>query len=255
MWDFGKFASKCKGAMCLPQALCSILKPALLKGDHVSIHGTPVSPGDKLLLCMWSHRVYTEYPVLPTPGSPPFSSAAPPLGHTPSFLPWTRAGGWGYLLTDLLLPPQSCTLLPHSSWSNLVKSEIRSMPSAYWYPPMVPIALTIKVSLLTWTSKPCDVWAQPPLESWPCSFTLAFFSALIIVGPFSPSDLYTGCCSDILPISAQKSPPLSLLLTVHSKRLEDRCEHSRDSKMHINLNMLLKVPWILGIWTFPLNLQ
>lgn len=105
MWDFGKFASKCKGAMCLPQALCSILKPALLKGDHVSIHGTPVSPGDKLLLCMWSHRVYTEYPVLPTPGSPPFSSAAPPLGHTPSFLPWTRAGGGGTFWQTSCCPP------------------------------------------------------------------------------------------------------------------------------------------------------
>ena len=129
MWDFGKFASRCKGVMCLPQALCSILKLALLKGDHVSIHGTPVSPGDKLLPCTWSHRVYTEYPVVPMPGSPSFSSAAPPLGHTPSFLPWTRAGlGGGNLLTDLLLPPASRNLLPQSSWSNLVKSEIRSTP-------------------------------------------------------------------------------------------------------------------------------
>lgn len=112
-----------------------------------------------LIVCTLNTRCYP-------PGGPPFSSAAPPLGHTPSFLPWTRAGG-GVPSDRPPAAPQSCTLLPHSSWSNLVKSEIRSMPPPYWYPPMVPIKLTIKVSLLTWTSKPCDVWAQPPLEADP----------------------------------------------------------------------------------------
>lgn len=177
-----------------------------------------VFPGDKLLPCTWSHCVYTEYPVVPIPGSPPFSSAAPPLGHTPSFLPWTRAGrGGGGKPPDR---PPAAPPIPQSLASQQLEqsckiwNQINATP--HWYPPVVRIALMIKVSLLSWTSKPCGVWAQPPLESWPCSFTLAFFSALIIAGPFSPSDLYIGCCSDLLPISAQMSPPSSLLLTVHT---------------------------------------
>ena len=141
----------------------------------------------------------------------PLSSAAPTLGHAPSFLTWTWAGAsW----QTSCCPPCPYNLSPHSSPSDLVKSEIGSMPPPCLCHPPTPWSsshLQSRSVFLPGLQSPvvpgpgCLLKANPCSLPWPLSprwtsqahshlqaFTLAV--ALIIPRQF-------------LPVSAQMSAP------------------------------------------------
>lgn len=182
----------------------------------------------------------------------PVSSAAPTLGHAPSFLTWTRAGAsW----QTSCCPPCPYSLSPHSSPSDLVKSEIGSMPPPCLYPPPQDPHRTYnqgQSSYLDFKALWCLVlaasWKPAParypglflpvehrrsiLTSRPLHWLLLWSSP----DSFFPSQLRCQLLREASPPVYRDWGAYRSTTVIH--------------KMHVSLNMLLKAPWVWVIGNF-----